>query len=100
MPNQVSFKVDQWTADLIQKCVDRTWQSICLHKQDKVLALTMDLTAVHANDVKIDFKRLLEADDFNFAHDIVGIQKHLNRETGKLENCFLPRFALREEESA
>lgn len=100
MPNQVSFSVDQWTADLIQKCVERCPMRLYLHGAGNKLALTMDLTAVHANDVKIDFKRLLEADDFNFAHDIVGIQQHLNRETGKLENCFLPRFALREEEAA
>ena len=35
----------------------------------------------------------LEADDFNFAHDWYGIRKHIDRRTGKMENCFVPRFA-------
>lgn len=52
----------------------------------------MDIEAVHCNDAKLDFERLRDADDFNFTHDIVGIARHLNRETGKLENHFLPRF--------
>ena len=36
---------------------------------------------------------LLEADDENFVHDIAGIERHLNRRTFKMEDCFLPRFA-------
>jgi hypothetical protein len=36
---------------------------------------------------------LLDADDFNFAHDIFGIYSNFNRETKQLENGFLPRFA-------
>lgn len=36
---------------------------------------------------------LLHADGFNFAHDIVGIQNHINRETGEIENIFLPRYS-------
>ena len=35
----------------------------------------------------------LKADDHNFAHDFIGIQANLNRLTGKIENCFVPRFA-------
>lgn len=56
----------------------------------------MDFTATHANGCPLDLKRLLAADDFNFAHDAFGIARHLNRETGQLENHFLPRFALKE----
>jgi len=26
-------------------------------------------------------------------HDVSGIARHLNRETGRLEGCFLPRFS-------
>ena len=36
---------------------------------------------------------LLNADDSNFAHDICGIQKNINRETREIENFFVPRFA-------
>ena len=53
----------------------------------------MDLTCVHLNDWHMNLARLEAADDFNFSHDVFGIAKHLNRETGKLEDCFVPRFA-------
>jgi hypothetical protein len=36
---------------------------------------------------------MLDADDFNFAHDIFGIYSNFNRETKQLENEFVPRFA-------
>ncbi len=57
---------------------------------------SMDLSAVHSNDVKIDFEKLLSADDFNFIHDFEGIRQNINRNTGKLNNCFLPRFTKRD----
>lgn len=43
--------------------------------------------------VGMDFDRLLAADDFTFAHDIGGIMSHMDRETGELTDCFLPRCA-------
>ncbi len=42
---------------------------------------------------EIDYPRLLGADPFNFAHDIGGIYRHLDRDTGELKDCFWPRFA-------
>ena len=53
----------------------------------------MDITAVHLNDCKLDLKRLLEADDLNFAHDVNGIRGRVDVNTGKLTRGFLPRFA-------
>ena len=52
----------------------------------------MDISAVHAT-CPLRLADLLAADNFNFSHDMRGIQHHLNRKTGKLENFFLPRFA-------
>jgi len=40
---------------------------------------------------------LLAADDMNFFHDIFGIERHFNSMTLEYENCFVPRFAAREE---
>lgn len=53
----------------------------------------MDLDACHSNGCRLKLTELLGADDGNFGHDVFGIRRHINRETGKLENCFLPRFA-------
>lgn len=61
------------------------------------LNLLMDLTAadgVNGND-PLDWDRLLAADDFNFLHDIGGISRHINRETGEIGGHFLPRMRLR-----
>jgi hypothetical protein len=55
------------------------------------LSLSMDLAFTH-EELDLRLKDLLEADDFNFAHDIVGIQNNLNRQTKQMENYFLPRF--------
>lgn len=58
------------------------------------MSLEMDLCAVHANCGGLKLKELLNADNFNFCHDITGIVQHLNRETIELEHCFSPRFHL------
>lgn len=53
----------------------------------------MDITATHiANPLKLG--ELLAADNFNFSHDVFGIRRHLDRETGKLGDCFVPRFSV------
>ena len=57
------------------------------------LDLEMDLIATHANGCPLDFAKLMAFDDFNFAHDINGIGRHLDRQTGKLLHCFVPRCA-------
>jgi hypothetical protein len=53
----------------------------------------MDLCYCIDGGCDLDLEALLKADDFNFSHDIAGIHNHLNRETKKLDNWFLPRFA-------
>lgn len=60
---------------------------------DLSLSTRMDLIATHANGCPMDFDRMRKGDDFNILHDIGGIRKNLNRETGRLEGMFLPRFA-------
>lgn len=54
----------------------------------------MDLEVVH-DSIGLKLDELLESDDFNLMHDISGIARHLNRDTGKLEHCFSPRFSRR-----
>ena len=57
------------------------------------MQLLMDVQAVTLH-VRIDFAAWLAADDADFAHDVGGIQNHINRDTGELEDCFVPRFAV------
>lgn len=55
--------------------------------------VVMDITATHCNGCPLRLEDMMEADDLNLAHDVGGIGRYLNRETGKLEGYFRPRFA-------
>ena len=60
------------------------------YKTDQ-LSWFMDIEAAHL-DIGLDLTGLLNADNFNFTHDISGIHVNLNHTTRKLENEFLPRY--------
>lgn len=80
----------------VKKIVDRAVALFREVRQPRErLEIHMDIQAVHAR-YPLDLKGLAEADDFNFAHDIGGIARHLDRKTGELRNFFSPRFCKRE----
>jgi len=58
------------------------------------LDLIMDLQVAH-NTCPLDLAGFVNAKDTDFFHDVWGIINNLNRQTGELENCFIPRFARR-----
>lgn len=90
----VRFDVSEKDRKLVAAIVDRA-----MTRPDRVLfdgdrlGLTMDIEATHRNGNRLALARLLAADDFNFWHDVAGIQATLNRRTGKLTNFFVPRFS-------
>lgn len=57
------------------------------------LSLVMDLHATHCNGCPLQLNALAVAADEDFAHDLLGIQRHLDRTTGKLMHGFTPRYA-------
>lgn len=59
------------------------------------MELEMDLVAAHCNGCPLDFDKLWKFDDANFGHDVFGIRRHIDRSTGELGGCFLPRCAIR-----
>ena len=58
-----------------------------------VMDADMDVTACHVNGNPLKLAELLAADEFNFAHDIFGIRRHIDRRTGELMDCFSPRYS-------
>ena len=76
---------------LIMKIVNRGWETMKKNYKAKI-DMIMDIDATH-KCCSLKLQELLDTDDFNFYHDLVGIRQHINRNTGKLEDCFLPRFA-------
>ena len=87
------FDVSKEDAILINKICERGFVKL---KQDGLygdrLSMIMDISAVHANCHSLRLQELLSASEFDFYHDLTGVVLHLNRETCKLENGFLPRF--------
>ena len=94
------IKGDIWTAtaeerEIIGKIVERAEKRIGI---DNRLSLLMDIEATHTNNYPLRLTDLLNAPDFDFVHDITGILFYMDRETGKLTGCFVPRFAQPEED--
>ena len=76
--------------DLLQRIVNRA-KTLGIGWGDTITQM-MDID--HAADqFKMRLQEMADADDFNFAHDFVGIQNTMNRETGRIEGLFVPRFA-------
>lgn len=86
----INWKVTKEEMKLIQNISRR---AVEIWPKAKTINIDMDITATHCNGCPLDLEKLLAADDFNFAHDIAGISNCLDRKTGKLTNCFLPRYA-------
>lgn len=80
--------------EIVAKIADRAGSKIVKASGGRI-SFMMDLLAADGanGNPPIDFERLLAADEFNFLHDVCGIARHLDRETGKLQNFFIPRFA-------
>jgi hypothetical protein len=58
--------------------------------------VVIDIGTCHARVQKLRLSDLLMADDFNFIHDVAGINRHLDRDAKKLTDCFSPRFSAKE----
>jgi hypothetical protein len=55
--------------------------------------IAAEIEIVHQEITALRLDALLDADNFNFAHDIVGIHDSLEfGNPSRLKNCFLPRF--------
>ena len=59
---------------------------------DDRAGMLMDLEAAHIAE-PLDLAQMLIGDNNELSHDIWGIYHHLNRQTGQLDDGFVPRFA-------
>jgi len=88
----INWEHSKEDTDKIFKIVTRAVE-LKLGCAEDTLELAMSITATHCNGCLLDLDKLLSADDFNFTHDVVGMYRHVSRETGELENHFRPRCA-------
>lgn len=57
------------------------------------LTVALELMECHNKVCPLKLEALAEADDFNLMHDVSGIFRHMDSKAGKLNDCFLPRYA-------
>jgi hypothetical protein len=78
---------------LLTEIVNRAEKLSRRFKQPTVRAtIVLDLVMAHRMQ-PLDLELLLAADDVNFAHDVFGIMRHIDRKSGAMRDCFVPRFA-------
>ena len=90
----LKFSATRAEEDVISQIADRA--AAMLDKFDveyTYTTLLMDIEVCHSNGMPLDLIGLQAAPDGDFAHDIGGIRRHINRETGAIEDCFVPRYA-------
>lgn len=93
----LSFEVGIEEAEIVAEIAERA--SAMAEKYGVVyrrLDAIMDISACHASGMPLRLRDLLAAKDGDFAHDVFGIRRHLNRTNGAVEDCFVPRFARRQ----
>ena len=92
----ISFNATPFETMAAEKVVDRYLRLSGQSRVNKMVYM-MDLLATHANGTPLKLKELAEASDFDLAHDMGGIIRHIDRKTGQLTGCFLPRYARTEQ---
>lgn len=84
------FEVDAAVFDVLERAQDMGFAPALEDPMSFAMDISAAASKVNGND-GFSISALKDADDGTFIHDIVGIHNHINRRTGKLENCFLPR---------
>lgn len=63
------------------------------HGMDRTVAM-MNITACHTGVCKLRLEELLNGRNFDFVHDLYGIDEYYDFLTDTLEECFWPRHAV------
>ena len=99
---KINFDIDDAGYRLVQKIVDR-FQKLTTKSNPRArlskakLELVLDIVACHMNGCELDLEKLLNFDDFNLVHDVAGIRNRIDRNTGQINGCFLPKCSKKEE---
>ncbi|MBF0402080.1 MAG: hypothetical protein HQL90_15115 [Magnetococcales bacterium] len=86
----INFDVSEEDNELIRQIATRAH---AMNPDIGELMYRLDIRIVHANGLPLRLADLLAADDMNFAHDVGGICRNMDKTTGRLGN-FVPRFAV------
>ena len=96
---EISFKASKEDYGLLNEIAERgvklapKWRTPA-ERGDYKRTVLMDLTATNANGCPLRLAEFLAAPDGDFGHDFFGIVANIDRTTGTLQNCFVPRYAM------
>jgi hypothetical protein len=93
---EVINSLKDWELELIGAIVER-YVEIIKPEREKT-AILMDVMLTHYT-IGLKLEEMVNGPQYDFVHDMMGIQKHLDRQTGAMLDCFLPRFAVPETDS-
>lgn len=88
----LNFDAPKEEMDLIIKIVARIMNKWGPNVVPKLLA--MELTACHLNGTRLNLQALSDTDDQRLQADVFGIRRHIDRDTGKLKDGYLPVYQL------
>ena len=90
----INWKVTKEEAELISKIAMRAVRRAAeLNITVRFQVMEMDITACHCNGNPLKLQELLDAPDGDFGHDVFGIRRFIDRETGQLTDFFSPRYS-------
>jgi len=95
-----SFHITTGDHELILRIIDRAFtplkgeQDSPMLSRDQRFDMMMSIVTCHANGCPLRLTDLLNADDFSFRRDVLGIANNIDTSTGRLDNCFRPRYAV------
>lgn len=92
---QISFKTTNEEFQIINKIAERAVNALDHESEYPKQMCLMDLVATHCNGNPLDLEGLLAAGASDFVHDVFGIRRHIDRDTGRLMDCFVPRYSRR-----
>jgi hypothetical protein len=92
--NTINFGAPQDEIRIVAQIASRAHDMAkCFGVEYTLQDATMDIIATHMNGHPLRLMELANADNINFSHDVFGIRRHLNRQTGKLDDFFVPRYS-------
>ena len=77
----------------MEKVLNRAMTLIQSDKVDFGVEIPQSVVLMDLMAANVDYDRLADFPDYDFAHDIIGIISNMNRNAmpPRLENCFTPR---------
>jgi hypothetical protein len=77
----------------IEKVLNRAMTLLSSDRVDFGVEIPQSVVLMDLMNANVDYDRLADFPDYDFAHDIIGIISNMNRNAmpPRLENCFTPR---------